>query len=76
MNNALKVSQLKKSFDTDALGIKNTENLDHLTGIIGQDRAVKALQFGLHIEGIGYNTYAALSPGIGPRKRNATGCIN
>jgi len=65
MENTLKPSQLKRSFDIDTLGIKDTENLDHLTGIIGQERAVKALQFGLHIKGIGYNTYVAGSPGIG-----------
>ena len=65
MNNALDPSQLKKHFDVDGLGVHDTEKLDHLTGIIGQDRAVKALQFGLDIKGIGYNIYVAGSHGIG-----------
>ncbi len=65
MEYKLKPDQLKRQFDVDALGVKDTKNLDHLTGIIGQDRAVKALQFGLSIKGIDYNIYVAGSHGIG-----------
>ena len=35
--------------------------------IIGQDRAIKALQFGLQVAGRGFNVYVAGPPGIGKR---------
>ncbi|MBD3288315.1 AAA family ATPase [candidate division KSB1 bacterium] len=57
--------QLKRHFDIDRMGVKDTEKLDHLTGIIGQERAVESLQFGLNIKGVGFNTYVAGPPGIG-----------
>jgi lon-related putative ATP-dependent protease len=48
-----------------ALGITSTEELPPLEGIIGQERAVRALQFGLNVESVGFNTYVAGPPGIG-----------
>lgn len=56
---------LRKTFDPSELGIKTTERAEALTGIIGQERAVKSLQFGLDIPAVGFNTYVAGPPGIG-----------
>ncbi|MDQ1279230.1 MAG: hypothetical protein QG670_490 [Thermoproteota archaeon] len=42
-----------------------TEDLPILGGIIGQDRAVKALKFGLDIKERGFNIYVAGYPGTG-----------
>ncbi|MBM4237144.1 MAG: ATP-dependent protease, partial [Euryarchaeota archaeon] len=44
---------------------KSTAELSALSGIIGQDRAVRALQFGLNIEDKGFNVYVSGMPGTG-----------
>ena len=44
---------------------KSTEELDPLEEIIGQERAVRALQFGLRFKRKGFNIYAAGEPGTG-----------
>jgi len=45
----------------------STEDLIPLTEIIGQDRAVRALEFGLKIENKGFNIYISGMPGTGRR---------
>lgn len=57
--------QLRRTFDHKTLGINTTEHLRPLVGIIGQKRAVSALQFGLDIRETGFNIYVAGPPGIG-----------
>jgi len=44
---------------------KSTAELKPLDEIIGQDRALRALQFGLNIEEKGFNVYASGFPGTG-----------
>ncbi len=46
-------------------GCKTSEDLEPLTEIIGQERAVKALEFGLKIKQGGFNLYAAGPRGTG-----------
>lgn len=65
MMQTLSPSQLRRTFDPKALGIETTEHLKTLEGIIGQKRAVSALQFGLEIHEKGFNIYVAGPPGIG-----------
>jgi acyl-CoA synthetase (AMP-forming)/AMP-acid ligase II len=66
MSPELSPDELRRTFDPQALGVKTTEQLSALDGrIIGQERAVRALQFGLHISSTGFNTYVAGPPGIG-----------
>ena len=55
----LKTEQLKRTIDAERFGISHTFERDQLKGIIGQERAVDALQLGLQIDGTGYNTYVA-----------------
>ena len=50
---------------TYALECESTKELPPLEGIIGQDRAVKALLFGLNIEESGFNIYVSGYPGTG-----------
>ncbi len=57
--------QLRKEFDSDSLPIEATESLKPPDGIIGQERAVHALQFGLGIQNSGYNIFVAGERGIG-----------
>ncbi|RQW08268.1 MAG: ATP-binding protein, partial [Calditrichaeota bacterium] len=65
MSRELAPKDLHQHFDPEKLGIKSTEDLNHLKGIIGQERAIRALKFGLNIKGPGYNVFVAGPPGIG-----------
>ncbi len=65
MPHELSPEQLRRTFDPQALGIETTEHIEPLEGIIGQRRAVSALQFGLGIQELGFNIYVAGPPGIG-----------
>jgi lon-related putative ATP-dependent protease len=66
MSPELTPDQLRRTFDPKVLGVKTTDQLPALDGrIIGQERAVRALQFGLHISSTGFNTYVSGPPGIG-----------
>lgn len=57
--------QLRREFDPTNLSCETTESLSPLKGIIGQERATRALEFGLGIESQGFNMYVAGPPGIG-----------
>jgi len=61
----LSPSKLKSKFDHKKLNCKSTEELIPLEGIIGQDRAVKALKFGLNIEDGGFNIFVSGYSGTG-----------
>lgn len=56
---------LRRTCDPAGLAFKTTEELKPLPGTIGQDRAEKALLFGLNIKVPGFNTYAAGPVGSG-----------
>ncbi|MBV1735266.1 MAG: AAA family ATPase [Candidatus Desulforudis sp.] len=57
--------KLRAACNPDELGFMHTDELGPLKGIIGQDRAVKALHFGLEIRNKGFNLYVAGEPGTG-----------
>ncbi len=61
----LSPQQLRRTFDPKTLGVETTAQLKTLESIIGQKRAVSALQFGLEIRESGFNIYVAGPPGIG-----------
>jgi lon-related putative ATP-dependent protease len=63
----LKAKQLRYVCDPKALPFQSTEEIEPLQEIIGQDRAVKAINFGLSIRSFGYNIYAAGVPGTGKK---------
>ncbi|MBM3713275.1 MAG: ATP-dependent protease, partial [Actinobacteria bacterium] len=65
MTRELLPKNLKIGFDSKKLNCKTTEELAPLEGIIGQDRAVKALKFGLNIEDDGFNIYVSGYSGTG-----------
>ena len=52
-------------FSKEMLTCESTADLTPLDDIIGQDRAVKALKFGLKIQDKGFNIYIAGLPGTG-----------
>ncbi len=64
---ALKPEQLYRSTDIDHLNFETTDDLELLSEVIGQPRAVEAMRFGMEIESEGYNIFALGPPGTGKR---------
>ncbi|MCX7749254.1 MAG: AAA family ATPase [Clostridia bacterium] len=56
---------LRNECDPKIFTFKNTSEIEPLTGIIGQERAVKAMEFGLKIKVRGYNLYMSGMTGTG-----------
>jgi len=65
MTNELSFEKLRKECDPETTGCKTTKDIPPLTGIVGQDRAVRALKFGLGIEERGFNIFVSGQPGTG-----------
>jgi lon-related putative ATP-dependent protease len=63
--NKLPVEKLRNVCDTNILQCASTKDLTPLAEIIGQERAVRALKFGLGIKNHGFNMYVAGYPGTG-----------
>ena len=61
----LNYTQLKKECDPSFFKFKTTRELDPFDGVIGQARAIKAMEFGLNIDIKGYNLYIEGPTGIG-----------
>ena len=57
--------QLRRKTSSEEVGCEHTGQLVPLSGIIGQQRAVRALRFGLGIKARGFNIYIAGAPGTG-----------
>jgi lon-related putative ATP-dependent protease len=57
--------QLRRLLDPESLPFETTEDVEPLTGTIGQPRALDAVQFGLAISARGYNLFVAGAPGSG-----------
>lgn len=61
----LKPEQLTNKCTSESFDFKTTEELSPIRGIIGQDRAKKALEFGLGVTRKGYNIYVSGQWGTG-----------
>jgi lon-related putative ATP-dependent protease len=61
----LPIESLRKACDPNIMKCKTTQELVPLSEIIGQERAVRALKFGLGIRDHGFNIYVAGYPGTG-----------
>ncbi len=61
----LSVSSLRLICDPDGLDYETTDDLPDLEDVIGQPRALSALQLGSEITGSGYNTFVMGQPGSG-----------
>ncbi len=59
------VDKLRWRCNPDSLNFKTTKECEYSEGIIGQERAVKALRMGLTIKSPGYNIYVAGKAGTG-----------
>lgn len=65
MINELPPEKLRRTCDPNMLKCKTTKEITPLQEIIGQERAVRALKFGLSIKDQGFNIYVAGYPGTG-----------
>ncbi|MFW9850120.1 MAG: Lon protease family protein [Candidatus Thorarchaeota archaeon] len=61
----LDVEKYRKYCEPSLIRCKTTEELSPHDDIIGQERALRALSFGLEIRDKGFNVYAAGAPGTG-----------
>lgn len=59
--------KLRLECPPDQVGCETSADLGPVEGIIGQDRALKALKFGVEMRGKGFNVYAAGPPITGRR---------
>jgi len=65
MPSELAPERLRRVCDPSRLGFASTAEVPALETIIGQDRAVNSLQFGLSIRSPGFNIYVSGIPGTG-----------
>jgi lon-related putative ATP-dependent protease len=61
----LDASQLRRVVDLASLGFKTTDELQPVNGLIGQDRALKAIQFGANIKSHDFNVFVLGPPASG-----------
>ncbi len=62
---ALPASALRQTVDAASLGFQSTAELEPLHGLLGQDRALKALQFGADMDAPDYNIFVIGPPATG-----------
>ncbi|WP_434773331.1 Lon protease family protein [Pseudomonas entomophila] len=56
---------LTRRFSADQFAFSSTDDLEPFRGVLGQERAVEALQFGVAMPRPGYNVYVMGEPGTG-----------
>ncbi|MFB6232091.1 MAG: Lon protease family protein [Salinibacter sp.] len=59
---------LRQRFDPSDLDFDTTDDLPAETQVVGQDRAIEALDFGMNIDAEGYNVFALGPAGTGRRE--------
>ncbi len=63
----LSASQLHRICDPESLGFRTTEEIEPLSGALGQEEAMEALAFGVSVASKGYNIFALGHAGSGRR---------
>ncbi len=61
----LEATELRRVVSPASLGFKTTDELHPVTGLIGQERALKAIQFGTNIKSHDYNMFVLGPPASG-----------
>jgi lon-related putative ATP-dependent protease len=59
------VADLYNRCEIESLGFETTDDVAPIDGTVGQERAVRSLEFGLSVRGDGFNVYLAGLPGTG-----------
>ena len=70
----LPANMLRKECDPSSLNFASTAELEPLEDIIGQERAVRAMKFGLKIDTRGYNIFMSGMTGTG-KTSYAVNCV-
>jgi predicted ATPase with chaperone activity len=65
MARRLQPEELRRRCDPGIFGVETTSECTPLDDVIGQERALRALDLGLGIKDFRYNIYVAGSPGTG-----------
>ena len=68
MTDPLPPEALRQRFDPSGFDFETTDDLPAETEVVGQDRAVEALDFGMNIDAEGYNVFALGPTGTGRRE--------
>jgi len=68
MIDALAPDALRQRFDPSDFDFETTDDLPADTEVVGQDRAVEALNFGMNVDAEGYNVFALGPTGTGRRE--------
>jgi len=61
----LKINQLRNFVNPKSFKFRTTKEVKPLSGVIGQERAVKSIEFGLGMKGHGYNIFVTGMAGTG-----------
>ncbi|MDX2159096.1 MAG: AAA family ATPase [Hyphomicrobiaceae bacterium] len=61
----LPATELRRTVDPVTLGFKTTAELEPISGLIGQDRALKAIQFGANMRAHDFNVFVLGPPASG-----------
>jgi lon-related putative ATP-dependent protease len=61
----LEAAELRRVVNPSSLGFKTTDELLPITGLIGQERALKAIQFGINIKSHDFNLFVLGPPASG-----------
>ncbi|MCL4767573.1 MAG: Lon protease family protein [Hyphomicrobiaceae bacterium] len=61
----LAVAELRRCVDPATLGFQSTSDLEPITGLIGQDRALRAIQFGADMKSHDFNMFVLGPPASG-----------
>lgn len=61
----VQTEQLRKTVDSSVFEFETTEEVPELTNVIGQERGMAVMRFGLQVKKQGYNLYVAGIPGTG-----------
>lgn len=64
---SLKPEELRRTVDPKTLGFATTAELDPITGLIGQERALAAIEFGVSMRAFDYNIFVLGPPASGKR---------
>ena len=64
----LKPEELRWKCDSDIFEFTSTSDIEPIEGILGQERALKALRLGVELKGPGYNIYMAGLSGLFSQK--------
>ncbi len=61
----LPAEELRRTVDPASLGFQSTSELEPITGLIGQERALRAIQFGADMKGHDFNMFVLGPPASG-----------